>query len=81
MTFLAIFQLLSQVLAAAPSVEADVETALNAFHASNGGNPEKIQAVVNATQHIAAVGGAIASQALMTPPGNPVTTPPATPAA
>jgi hypothetical protein len=72
-SFLAIFQLLSEVLAAAPSVEADVETALNAFHSSNSGNPAKIQAVVDATQHIAAIGGAIASQAAMTPPGTPAT--------
>jgi hypothetical protein len=71
MNFLAIFQLFTEVLAAAPGVEADVETALKAFHSSTGGNTAKIQAVVDATQHIAAIGGAIASQAAMTPPGTP----------
>lgn len=67
MSFLAIFQLLSQVLAAAPSVEADVESAMNAFHASTGNDAAKTQAVVDAVQHIAAVGGQIVQQATTQP--------------
>jgi hypothetical protein len=66
-SFLAIFQLLSSVLAAAPGLEADVEGALNAFHVANGNDATKTQAVVDAATQLATAGAAIVAQAQAKP--------------
>lgn len=55
MTFLALFNLLSEVLAAAPGAAATVEEALTALH-GDGSNAHKTQAVVEAAAQLAKTG-------------------------
>jgi hypothetical protein len=58
MTMLAVFQLLAELLAAAPGVESTVDEAVTALHAG-GTNSAKTAAVVSAAQSILTTGQAL----------------------
>lgn len=53
MTFLAILNMMMEVLAAAPSATATVEEAINAFHNHSNDNGAKVAAVADAAKAIA----------------------------
>lgn len=72
MTVLQIFNVLMELLAAAPSAEATVEQAIQALHGS-GTNAAKTQAVVSAAEQIATTGAQIIAST-QPAPGTP--TPP-----
>lgn len=73
MTMLQIFNLLAELLAAAPGAEATVEQAIQAIHGS-GTNAAKTQAVVAAAQQIATAGEQIIASTVAA--NTPTPTPP-----